>query len=198
MNRTSEDVYFSGLLDSSEGKKVAEAHRLIDVEKFEEARVLLNELVKTDSAPALYLSSSFSCADEKIEDYEKRHLQQLKRSADLGCPPALHKLAVYYDSGEYVQKDAAKAALLFKRAAELGYSHSQWIHGEDLLYGRNGITKDEALGLWYIRKAAEAKFEGALETLAEFHEKGLCGIQQNLDRANQLRKEIEDGNVVNF
>jgi len=87
---------------------------------------------------------------------------------------------------------------LFKRAAELGHPHAQWIHGLDLLYGQNGISKDEKLGVWYIDKAATVKFEGAMETLARFYEKGLFGFERNLERASQLRKQIESNDAIGF
>ncbi len=58
----------------------------------------------------------------------------------MGYAPAIYSLAVCYDLGDLVTRDADKASLLFKQAAELGHSKAKLNHGLDLFYGSNGIT----------------------------------------------------------
>ena len=197
MLRRSEDIFLDEL-DVVVSSVIKDALNEIDKSSCDKAMELLKPFVDKKDKAAIFYSSSFGVPGEQLEEFEERRIKQLQQSAELGYAPAIHELAVHYDSGELVQRDIEQAAQLFKQAAEKGHPHSQWIHGLDLLYGRNGITKDEKLGLRYIQESAAVKFEGALETLAEFYEKGLFGFRQDLVRAQQLLKQIENGDVISY
>ncbi len=170
----------------------------INAEKFEEAHRLLIPLVATGNAEAMYLGAGFSLPNETSDEYERRHLELIVQSAGRDYPPALYVIGVYYDTGEMVNVDKPKAAQFFKRAAELRHAHSQCIHGIDLLYGTNGIEKDEKRGIEYILESAKAKFHGALETLARFYEKGEFGFPVDLQKANSLRAQSSGKDVIGY
>ncbi|HEX9443596.1 MAG TPA: hypothetical protein VGA73_05725, partial [Candidatus Binatia bacterium] len=87
---------------------------------------------------------------------------------------------------------------LFKRAADLKHAHSQWIHGIALLYGTENFEKDEREGLRYILESAEAKFQGALESLANFYEKGEFGFPVDLKKARSLRAQATQKNTISY
>lgn len=197
MSRRSEDVFLDEL-DVTVSAAIKDALNEIDKGNCDKAAELLKPFVDKKDKAAIFYSSSFGVSGEQLKEFEKRRIKQLQQSAALGYAPAIHELAIHYDSGELVQRDIEKAAQLFKQAAEKGHPHSQWIHGLDLIYGRNGISKDEKLGLEYIQKSANAKFEGALETLAEFYEKGLFGFTQDRNHARQLREQIETDDVISY
>lgn len=127
---------------------------------------ILKPLIDDDNPEALYLFSMFSLPnDESIKDFEQRSVRVLTKAAACEYPPAQYALGVYYDGGDLVKQDKLKAAMLFKAAAISGYSKAQLSYGLDLYYGSNGIPKDVDRGLDYIRKAADAGIEDAVEAL---------------------------------
>ncbi|WP_299947436.1 hypothetical protein [uncultured Microbulbifer sp.] len=120
--------------------------------------------IKRKNPEAIFLYSMFSLqGEESLEEFERRSFQLLKEAAELGYPPALYTLGVYYDAGDMVGRDAMKASSLFKAAAEKGHPRAKLSYGLDLFYGSNGISKDKSLGLDFIRQAADDEVEGALE-----------------------------------
>jgi TPR repeat protein len=179
-------------------KSLAAARKHVIAGEFDQAEKILKPIVKSNDAEALYLGALFSWKGETTEEFDKRHLRWIKLSAEKNYPPAIFVLAVYYDTGELVPLDKTKAAHLFKQAAELKHAHSQWIHGIGLLYGTQEFGKDERAGLDYIRQSAEAKFEGALETLAKFYEKGEFGFPINLEIARTLRQQATDDDAIGY
>jgi len=197
MLRRSENL-FVARLDPDIAGIIEQVITAIDKSNFDKARELLKPLVENHNAAALFYAASFGRPEETQAAFEKRHIEQLHESAKLGYVPAIHELAIRYDSGDMVALDAKKAAQLFKQAAQKDHPHSQWIHGEDLLYGRNGIEKDEKLGIEYIKKAAAAKFEGALEAVAGFYEQGIFGFQKDTEKANTIKQQITNGNVIGY
>ncbi len=162
------------------------------------ASKILQSYLKSGNPEAEYLYSKAPSGNGSEQAIEAHHLNYIKKSAEKDYPPALYLLGAYYDMGDYVPADKIKAALLFKKAASLGHAHSQWIHGEDLLYGRNGIDKDEVLGVECIKKSANAKFEGALETVARFYEQGAFGFPKDTGKAEAARKQINNKDVIGY
>jgi len=65
-------------------------------------------------------------------------------------------------------------------------------------YGMNNVEKDERRGIEYIRESARAKFQGALETLATFYEKGEFGFPVDLQKANSLRAQASEKDVIRY
>lgn len=197
MLRRSEDVFLDEL-DVAVSSVIKDALNEIDESNCDKARELLKPLVDKKDKAAIFYSSGFGVSGEQLEEFEARRIKQLQQSAQLGYAPAIHELAIHYDSGELVQRDIEKAAQLFKKAAEKGHPHSQWIHGLDLLYGRNGIASDEKLGVDYIKKSALAKFEGALESMSEFYEAGKYGFPVDVDKAQYFKNQINDEDMLGY
>jgi len=174
------------------------ARTYINADQFDEAHRLLGPLIANGNPEALYLGAGFSLPNETTETYDRRHLEWITQSAEQNYPPALFVLGVYYDTGELVNLDKTKAAQLFKRAAELKHAHSQCIHGTALLYGTKDVEKDERRGMEYILESAKAKFQGALEMLARFYEKGEFGFPIDLQKANSLRAQTTEKDVLGY
>lgn len=144
----------------------------IDQGDIEKARLILQPLVEEKNAEAIFLRSTFSLADEETEEeFEVRSIEMLTESARLGHPAALYALAVCYDFGDMVEQNSEQAATLFKEAAEAGYSKAKLNYGLDLIYGSNGIPKNECLGLSLIEEAANEGVEGAKEELEELRKR---------------------------
>lgn len=197
MPRRSEDIFLDEL-DKDIASTIKEALHEIDASNCDKAWELLKPLVDKKDKAAIFYASSFGIPEEQIAAFEARRINQLQQSAEYGYAPAMHELAVYYDNGDLVSRDTKKAAQLFKHAAEKGHPHSQWIYGLDLLYGKNGINKDEELGLDYIKKSASAKFEGALESMSEFYETGRFGLQIDVDKARYFKNRLNDEDILAY
>ncbi len=173
-----------------------------------EAKAILMPLGEVNNPEALFLLSSYLgyVDDDGVFHEDPEWVNYLKRAADLEHPEALYNLGVQYDVGGDFPVDARdrfpldkkKAAQLFKRAAEIDHPHSIWIHGEDLLCGRNGIEKNEKKGLEYIIKAAELKFEGAVLTMIEFYETGAFGFPKDLQKAEIWRSKLNDDDLISY
>ena len=197
MLHRSEDIFLNEL-DLEASSIVEQAILKIDEGCTDEAWDLLNPLVAIKNRVAIYYSACFSISGESLEMFEKRRIRELWQSAELGYAPAIHELAIHYDSGEFVIRDSEKAAKLFEKAAEKGHPHSQWIHGVDLLYGRSGFTRDEVLGIEYIKKSANAKFEGALESLSNFYSKGLFGFPVDSGLAQFYKNQVNNKELLGY
>lgn len=198
MLRRSADIFLDAL-DLSVSSIIKEALAELDKGFLEKALGLLKPLIDKQNPAALFYASSFSLAsEESIKEFEDRRIKQLKLSASYGYPPAIHELAVHYDSGELVSRNKEQAAQLFKQAAEKGHPHAQWIYGLDLLYGSNGIEKDENLGIAYIKRSAHSKFEGALESISKFYEAGEYGFPVDTNKAQSFRNQINDKDVLGY
>jgi TPR repeat protein len=131
-----------------------------------DARKLLKPLVEKNIPEAQYLAASFALAHEfkSDADFNKWRYKLIHKAAESGYAPAQFALGQAYDQYGDLEHDAEKSAYWFSLSAEQGYVHGQWVHGWNLFGGR-GLPKDEALGITFICKAAENKFEGALQLL---------------------------------
>ncbi len=196
MLKRSCDLYLDQL-EKPVADAIKQALVLLDEMENERAEEILRPLVESGNPAALYYMAQFGVPADQGE-FDNRHIQQLARSAERGYPPAMHDLAIRYDSGDMVEHDPVKAALLFKRAAEAGHPHAQWIHGNDLLVGGNGIPKDESLGLQFIRKAANAKFEGAIVSMAEMYATGTFGYPVDEVTSRVWREKLNDPDVIGY
>ena len=170
----------------------------LKADQFAEASSVLMPLIADGNPEALYLGACYSWGDETAEAFDRRCLDWLTKSAMQEYPPALFVLAVCYNTGDLVSVDKAKAAQLFKRAAELKHAASQYTHAVDLLYGTSGIEKNELMGFKYLLESKEAKFQGAFELLARFYEKGEFGLSIDPQKAASLRAEADGDDVIRW
>lgn len=197
MLRRSEDVFLDKL-DGAVCSIIKAALRELDVGNSKQAWEMLKPLADHNNEAAIYYLSCFGIPGEQIQDFEKRRIEQLSQSAKYGYAPAIHELAIHYDTGELVPREVEMAAQLFRQAAEKDHPHAQWIYGLDLLYGRSGIKKDVDLGLAYIKKSAAAKFEGALETMSEFYGKGVFGFPVDSEKSTYYKNQICGEDVLSY
>jgi TPR repeat protein len=164
-----------------------------------DARKLLKPLVEKSIAEAQYLAASFALAHEFKSDaaFEKWRYDLLHKAAGSGYAPAQFALGQAYDRGGDLGHDPEKSAYWFSLSAEQAYPHGQWVHGCNLL-GGSGLPKDEALGITFIRKAAENKFEGALQFIADAYEDGKFGFRKDPQLATFWRKKLQDDDVIGY
>jgi len=79
---------------------------------------------------------------------------------------ALFNLGQIYRQGAVVPTDPAKAFRYFLRAAQLGDGGSQYAVGVSYFYG-DGISRDERMGIEYLRKAALQGSQEAQQALVK-------------------------------
>lgn len=166
------------------------AGRELDFGRVAVGKELLRPLVAAGNAEAIYINASVRV--QNSEKHRHWHLEELKRAARLGYPPAIYTLGKYYDLGLELPKNTYRAALLFQKAAKLGHPRSMWIYAVDLLWGLGHFPEDVTLGLKYLEKARAAHFHEAFETTARFYEEGLFGYEKNSELAAHYRRLAEE------
>lgn len=134
-----------------------EAERLLEEGDPQVARSILAPYVAQRVPAALFLYSSVSAPGEGIEAFERRSFEMLSEAAELGHAPAITALAKCFDTGDRVEQDCQRAAILFEQAAACGHSQAKLYHGLNLFYGSNGIRADRKDA---IRLLQEAEAEG--------------------------------------
>jgi len=106
-------------------------------------------------------------ADKNVE----RAIENYKKSADSGFPPALFDLGTLYEKGVVVPKDFTIAVDYLQRAADFGYAPAQNSLGA--LYAKGiGLVKDQQIALNYFKMAADQNHPIALYNLGIFYETG--------------------------
>lgn len=174
-----------------------EARRCIEQGKLSDAHRILDPMLIDGNSEAEYLAAGISRKEEASEDFDSRRMRLLRLAAARDYPPALYALgASLDDTGD--GRSRKEAAELFRRAALHGHAHSQWIHGIDLLYGSNGIERNEALGVTFISNSANAGFIGALRTMAEILDDGKFGVARDPNRADHFRSLAQKADVIDY
>ena len=163
-----------------------------------EVRAMLAPLVERGMPEALFESSCFALPDEfppgaAFDDWRCALLQ---RSAEAGYAPAQFELGKAYDGG-HLGSRAETSAHWFRLAAEQGYAHAQWVHGLNLLAGR-GLEQDQELGYSWIIRAAEGRFVGAMEFLADAYATGSHGFPRDEAQARQWRELALGDNTIGY
>lgn len=131
------------------------------------------------------------------EQYDKMHYALIRSAAESGHAKAQFRLGQAYDSFGDLGEDPPCSAEWFRLSAEQGYAYAQWVHGLNLLHGV-GIIANTELGKEFIRQAAEGKFTGALEYLAEAYEEGLGDYSKDSETAVRYRNMLTQNDVIGF
>jgi TPR repeat protein len=164
-----------------------------------QAYTLLLPLIDVEYPAALYLHGSYTLSLERLDDsaYEKRYTELIQRAANLGHAKAQFVLGQMYDKEGELGDDPEASASWFEKSALQGYAYAQWVHGLNLLTGI-GLHRNEALGLDFIRKAAEVDFEGAIEFMIQAHENGEHGFVRDDKAASEWRRRLLDPELIPF
>ena len=119
----------------------------------------------------------------------------LRRSADLGYPPAQDKLGLMYEYGEGFERDLRKAEALYRKAAEMKFAEAQYHLG--VLYGNGeGLARDYIESTMWLRRAAEQDHPDAQATLGRIYTEGLDGVPKSTQEAAKwLRLAAENGDA---
>lgn len=132
---------------------IREAERLLEEGDPQVARSILAPYVAQRVPAALFLYSSVSAPGEGIEAFERRSFEMLSEAAELGHVPAITALAKCFDTGDRVEQDCQRAAILFEQAAACGHPQAKLYNGLNLFYGSNGIRADRKEAIRLLREA---------------------------------------------
>ncbi len=131
-------------------------------------------LKRTLEKPASMITCAQGYLLEKCGDHASAHIVFDKCIA-AGYTGAMIWKGLMYEDGAGVPRDSAKAAAMFKQAAESGdsdYATLGKLHYASALYEGRGVPRDEAEAMkWFQAAAAEGSAE-AKEFLATGHHTG--------------------------
>ncbi len=117
--------------------------------------------LQDQSSVAVLLSALFSKEGEQEDEFEARHVSDLKRAATMGNPLAQYALGVYYDNGDMVEGSRETAENYYRMSAEAKMPLACHVYGIMLYYG-SGLTKaDKERGFEMVRYASEQGVEDA-------------------------------------
>ena len=160
---------------------------------------LLTPLVERGVPGAQYLHSGSTINLERLDDEsrEKRRVELVMKAAEAGHARAQFTLGQMYEPDAELPADAAASASWFEKSALQGYPYAQWVHGLNLLNG-NGIQRSEALALDFIRRAADGRFEGAIEFVADAYAAGSHGFPKDEAAAAMWRQRLLEPGVMSY
>lgn len=131
-------------------------------------------LKRTLEKPASMVTCAQGYLLEKCGDHASAHIIFDKCIA-AGYIGAMIWKGLMYEDGAGVPADSAKAAAMFKRAAESGsgdYATLGKLHYASALYEGRGVPKDEAAAMKWFQAAAEEGSDEAREFIATGHHTG--------------------------
>lgn len=105
------------------------------------------------NAPQLYEKGLNNLMGIGVSRNDLNAVDYLRRSAELGYPPAQVALGYFYDTGSVVAQDSGQAADWYKKAAKQDDRLAEWLLGR-LYYSGNGIPRYLSAAESWLQKAA--------------------------------------------
>ncbi len=158
---------------------------------------ILAPLVEAQIPEALWLACSMPKLPEESysdEDFDRRYWAEVRQAAEAGSIDAKFALAWELD---YDKDTVEEPAALFKEAALPNHAYSQWCHGLNLIVGR-GCEKNRDEGIRYIQLAAEKKFEGAIQWMANTLSQGTYGFEKDEEEASRWQRMLAHKDVIPY
>ncbi len=120
----------------------------------------------------------------------------VRKFAERGEAVAQSQLGLYYNSGQGVTQDHAKALYWFRKAAEQGHVFAQYSVGLYYSGGQGGVTQDSAEAFYWFRKAAEQGYAEAQFIVGSIHINGNGAARDLFETFRWFRKAAEQGHVA--
>ena len=126
-----------------------------------------------------------------MDEYTEQKIRDLTVASEQGNAEAQYDLGHYYHNEYYSGKnhDNAKAAKLFRKAAEQGYANAQMWLGTLYLNG-DGVPQNRSKAIEWMKKAAKQGQPGALEFMNALHSSGV--IVKNKENGNNVLIKAND------
>jgi TPR repeat protein len=140
------------------------------------------------NAPQLYDKGMNSLMGAGVSRNDLNAVDDLRRSAELGYPPAQVALGYFYDTGSVVAQDSVQAAGWYRKAAKQDDRLADWLLGR-LYYSGNGVPRDLNVAESWLKKAANQGDPFGQQLL------GLSRLERNdyLKAAEWFRKAAMQG-----
>ena len=122
----------------------------------------LEDAVKAGNSHAQFIVGSFMFLKNKNEG-----IRLMEAAAEAGNVNAQMKLASFYLTGEYIDRDPSKARALFEKAAAAGNSDAMEVLSA-IYYRGDGVPKNESKAREFLEKAAAQGSENAKKVLKEY------------------------------
>jgi uncharacterized protein len=119
-------------------------------------------------------------------------VQQLRKAADRDYPPALHELGLWYFSGRWVQRDAAEAMRLWRRAVERGSREAE-IRLAVVGVREGGVAADTSASVAVLRRGVEDGSVLAQVALGYCYERGIGVSRSSAEAARWYRAGAQRG-----
>ena len=155
------------------------------------------DLPSQDSGEANQLAHQATFSQSRTESASYGSIQKvvelpIPETAQGGDAEAQFDLAVMYDTGDGVERDAAHALKWYKKAAEQGLAKAQF-NLAVLYFTGDGAVKDYGRAVKWFRRSAEQGIVASQHNLGAFYEKGI-GVRSDIESAIQwYRKAAEQG-----
>ncbi len=117
-----------------------------------------------------------------------RALYWFEKAAELGEPNSIAKLKEIYEKIGDTQKLESilkKFTQLELKAAEKGNLAAMTAIAKKYMRGKDGLPRNRAKGIFWLRKAADNNYPDAMEILAQFYARGKY-LSQNSEKAQEL------------
>ena len=157
---------------------------------------ILRPLAEAGVPEALWLTSSLSQVWGKTvheKDFATEYKRRLREAAAAGDPSAQFQWACELDHESRFEESSA----FYRAAAAQGHAYAQWCYGLNLVNGQ-GVPKDPQLGVSYILRSGEGKFEGAIRFLAEAYANGTHGFPKDEEASAAWWKKLSDKALVRY
>ena len=157
---------------------------------------ILRPLAEAEVPEALWLTSSLSQVWGKTvheKDFATEYKRRLREAAAAGDPSAQFQWACELDHESRFEESSA----FYRAAAAQGHAYAQWCYGLNLVNGQ-GVPKDPQLGVSYILRSGEGKFEGAIRFLAEAYANGTHGFPKDEEASAAWWKKLSDKALVRY
>jgi TPR repeat protein len=105
------------------------------------------------NAPQLYEKGMNNLMGVGVGRNDLNAVDYLRRSAELGYPPAQVALGYFYDTGSVVSQDSGQAADWYRKAAKQDDRLAEWLLGR-LYFTGNGIPRDLNAAESWLQKTA--------------------------------------------
>jgi hypothetical protein len=137
---------------------------------------------------------SEACDCVKKHNYKEAHAK-LQALASKDHAKSITLMGLLYERGLGVEKDAAKAADCYKRAAEKGLPEAESRLGHLLLDTETTVQKDATSAEHWLQKAANHGVAEAQATLGKLYYEGNHLPIKNSEAVHWLRRAAEQGHV---
>lgn len=151
---------------------------------------------KSPSKPSVDHERNFGEACDAVKNRNFKHAHsKLQDGANQGHPKSLTLQGMLYERGLGVEKDVAKAAQCYKRAAQKGLPEAESRLGHLLLESGKAVQKDAQSATYWLEKSAQHGVAEAQATLGKLYYEGNHLPINNSEAVRWLRQAADQGHV---